>query len=232
MNLRPRYPIQFLVALIAAFLLWFGLAAKLSENISVRRVQARLTLVNIPRDLVLTSSVPDTVSLQLRGPLTRTLNSSNPPEVLLDLSDARPGLSSFPINEVDIPLPAEVDVVSVEPPAITLELERRESRLVPVRPVIEGVPAPGFVVGEVRAVPTHYTVQGPESRLQALEFVSTRPISVEGAAGPVEAVTQPLLPDPLLRALGLGAIQIIIDITPEQLLEEEEAVSEQEADSR
>jgi len=231
-NLRPRYPIQFLVALIAAFLLWFGLAAKLSENISVRRVQARLTLVNIPRDLVLTSSVPDTVSLQLRGPLTRTLNSSNPPEVLLDLSDARPGLSSFPINEVDIPLPAEVDVVSVEPPAITLELERRESRLVPVRPVIEGVPAPGFVVGEVRAVPTHYTVQGPESRLQALEFVSTRPISVEGAAGPVEAVTQPLLPDPLLRALGLGAIQIIIDITPEQLLEEEEAVSEQEADSR
>ncbi len=232
MNLRPRYPIQFLVALIAAFLLWFGLAAKISENISVRRVQARLTLVNIPRDLVLTSSVPDTVSLQLRGPLTRTLNSSNPPEVLLDLSDARPGLSSFPINEVDIPLPAEVDVVSVEPPAITLELERRESRLVPVRPVIEGVPAPGFVVGEVRAVPTHYTVQGPESRLQALEFVSTRPISVEGAAGPVEAVTQPLLPDPLLRALGLGAIQIIIDITPEQLLEEEEAVSEQEADSR
>jgi len=224
-NLRPRYPIQFLVALIAAFLLWYALAAQRSENISVRVVKARLTLVNIPRDLVLTSSVPDTVSLQLRGPLTRTLGSSNTPEVLLDLSDARPGLNSYPINESDIPLPAEVDVVSVDPPAITLELERQESRLVPVRPVIEGVPAPGFVLGEVRAVPTNYMVQGPASRLQALEFVSTRPISVEGAAGPVEAVAQPLLPDPLLRALGLGTIQIIIDITPELPPEEEEAVS-------
>ena len=228
MNLRPRYPMQFLVALIAAFLLWYALAAQRSENISVRGVKARLTLVNIPRDLVLTSSVPDTVSLQLRGPLTRTLDSNNPPEVLLDLSDARPGLSSFPINEIDIPLPAEVEVVpgSVDPPAITLELERQESRLVPIRPVIEGVPAPGFVLGEVRAVPTHYTVQGPESRLQALEFVSTRPISVEGGTGPMEAVVQPLLPDPLLRALGLGEIQIIIDITPEQQPEEVEAVSD------
>jgi YbbR domain-containing protein len=223
-NLRPRYPMQFLIAVIAAFLLWYALAAQRSEDISVRRVNARLTLVNIPRDLVLTSSVPDTVSLQLRGPLTRTLDSSNPPEVLLDLSDAQPGLHSYPINEIDIPLPAEVDVVS-DLPAITLELERQESRLVPVRPVIEGVPAPGFVLGEVRAVPTHYTVQGPESRLQALEFVSTRPISVEGAAGPMEALAQPLLPDPLLRALGLGAIQIIIDITPELPPEEEEAVS-------
>jgi YbbR domain-containing protein len=220
-NLRPRYPMQFLIAVIAAFLLWYALAAQRSEDISVRRVNARLTLVNIPRDLVLTSSVPDTVSLQLRGPLTRTLDSSNPPEVLLDLSDAQPGLHSYPINEIDIPLPAEVDVVS-DLPAITLELERQESRLVPVRPVIEGVPAPGFVLGEVRAVPTHYTVQGPESRLQALEFVSTRPISVEGAAGPMEALAQPLLPDPLLRALGLGAIQIIIDITPELPPEEEE----------
>jgi len=224
-NLRPRYPLQFLVALIAAFLLWHALAAQRSENISVRGVKARLTLVNMPRDLVLTSSVPDTVSLQLRGPLTRTLDSSNPPEVLLDLSDARPGLNSYPINESDIPLPAEVDVVSVDPPAISLELERQESRLVPVRAVIEGVPASGFLLGEVRVVPTHYTVQGPASRLLALDFVNTRPISVEGAAGPVEAVAQPLLPDPLLRALGLGAIQIIIDITPEQP-PEEEAVSD------
>jgi hypothetical protein len=221
-----------LIALIAASLLWYGLAAKRSEDSSVRRYAARLTLVNMPGDLVLTSSYPDSVSLQLSGPLTRTLDSSNPPVVDLDLSTARPGSTSFPINDSDVllangrPLPAEIVVLRVDPPGITLELERQESRLVPIRPVIEGVPAPGFVLGEVQTVPTHYTVQGPESRVQALEFVSTRPISVEGAAGPVEAVAQPLLPDPLLRALGVGEIQITIDITPELPPEEEDAVSE------
>ncbi len=214
MSLRPQHPIQFLAALIAAFLLWYILAAQRIENISVRGVKARLTLVNIPRDLVLTSSVPDTVSLQLRGPLTRALDSNNPPEVLLDLSDARPGLNSYPINERDIPLPAEVEVVSVDPPAITLELERQETRIVSVRPLIEGVPAPGFRVAGIRAIPAQYTVQGPESLVLALEFINTSPISIEGAAGPVEAMVQPMLPDPLLRMLGLGSLQIIVDIAP------------------
>jgi YbbR domain-containing protein len=214
-NLKPRYPMQFLVALIAAFLLWYALAAQRSENISVRRVQARLTLVNMNRDLVLMSNVPDTVSLQLRGPLTRALNSTTPPEVLLDLSDARPGLNSYPINASDIPLPAEVEVVSVDPPAITLEMERQETRVVPVKPTISGTPAPGFVVGGVRVVPAQFTIQGPESLLMALDHVATGAISIDDATGPVEAMVEPLLPDPLLRAIGLGPIQVVVEIGPE-----------------
>jgi YbbR domain-containing protein len=178
------------------------------------------------RDLVLMSSVPDTVSLQLRGPLTRALNSANPPEVFLDLSDARPGLNSYPINPSDIPLPADVEVVSVDPPAITLELERQETRIVPVRPSVSGAPAPGFVVGEVRVAPAQFTVQGPESLLMALEYVETGLISIEDAAGPVEAIVEPLLPDPLLRAIGLGPIQVVVEIVPETAAEEEESPGE------
>jgi YbbR domain-containing protein len=225
-NLKPRYPMQFLVALIVAFLLWYILAAKRSEEISVRGVKARLTLVNIPRDLVLMSNVPDTVSLQLRGPLTRALNAANPPEVLLDLSEARPGLNSYPINHSDIPLPAEVEVVSVDPPAITLELERQETRQVPVRPAVTGVPAPGFIVGEVRAIPSQFTIQGPESLLRALEFVETDAVSIEDASGPVEAMVEPSLPDPLLRAIGVGPIQVVVEIGPESVPEEEGASEE------
>jgi YbbR domain-containing protein len=224
--LKPRYPLQFLVALIVAFLLWYVLAAKRSEEISVRGVKARLTLVNIPRDLVLMSNVPDTVSLQLRGPLTSALSATNPPEVLLDLSDARPGLNSYPINPSDIPLPTEVGVVSIDPPAITLELERQETRQVQVRPTVTGVPAPGFVVSEVRAIPSQFTIQGPESLLRALEYVETDLIAVEDASGPVEAMVEPLLPDPLLRAIGLGPIRVIVEIVPEMPPEEEGASEE------
>lgn len=222
MNLKPRYPMQFLVALITAFLLWYALAAQQSENISVRGVQARLTLVNMKRDLVLMSSVPDTVSLQLRGPLTRALSSATPPEVLLDLSDARPGLNSYPINASDIPLPADVEVVSVDPPAITLELERQETRIVPVRPTISGAPAPGFVIGEVRVAPAQLTIQGPESLLTALEYVETGLISIEGASGPVEAMVEPLLPDPLLRAISMGPFRVVVDIFPESPPDEDD----------
>jgi len=223
-NLRPRYPMQFLIAIVAASLLWYALAVERNENTSVRGVRAFLTVVNVPIDLVITSSVPDTVLLQLRG-LLSNLDPTKPPEVFLDLSDARPGLSSYLINASDIPLPAEVEVVSVEPQAINLELERQETRLVPVRPVVTGVPAPGFVVGDVRSAPAQFTIQGPQSLLLAFEYLETNPISIEAASGPVEAMVEPLLPDPQLRAIGVGPIQVVVEIVPEEVPEEEDVGS-------
>ena len=134
--LRPRHPLHFVVALVAAILLWYGLAGQQNQNISVRGVKAALTLVNMPRDLVLMSGVPDTISLQLRGPLNRSLGAAAGLEVYLDLADARPGASTYAIDAAGIPLPSDVEVVSIEPAAITLELERLVSGNIPLEPVV------------------------------------------------------------------------------------------------
>ena len=215
MTLRPRYPLLFLVSLLAAFLLWYILSAERTREISVRGVRAQLTLVNIPSNLVLVSGVPDTVLVQLRGPLSRALDPRATLEVLLDLSNARPGTNSYPINASDIPLLPEIEVVSVEPAAISLELERRQTLSVAVRPIVEGVPAAGFVLASVRVVPEQVAIQGPESRLDGVDFVETTPVSVEGATGPVETVVEPVLPDPLLRLLSALPIQVVVQIEPQ-----------------
>jgi YbbR domain-containing protein len=212
--LRPRHPLHFVVALAAAILLWYGLAGQQNENISVRGVKAALTLVNMPRDLVLTSSVPDTISLQLRGPLTKSLGAAAGLEVYLDLADARPGTSSFTIDAAGIPLPDDVEVVSIEPSALTLELERLINANITLQPVVEGVPAPGFTVGGVRVSPIQVNVQGPESRVLELEQVETTPISVEGATGPVEATVLPRLDDPLLRSLTVVPLVVMVEVSP------------------
>jgi YbbR domain-containing protein len=134
--------------------------------------------------------------------------------VLLDLSNARPGPNTFPINDSDIPLPPEVEVVSVDPAAMTLEFEREQTRFVPLRPTLDGVPAPGFVLGEVLIVPAQITVQGPESRIADLEFVETTPISVEGATGAIEGTVQALLSDSLVRSLMVAPAQVVVEILP------------------
>jgi YbbR domain-containing protein len=213
-KLRPRFPLLFLLSVLAAFMLWYVLSAQRTREISVRGVRAQLTLVNIPSNLVLVSGVPDTVSVQLRGPLSRALDPRAPLEVLLDLSNARPGTNSYPINASDIPLPPEVEVVSVEPAAISLELERRQTLSVALRPVVEGTPATGFVLASVRVMPEQVAIQGPESRLDGVDFVETTPISVEGATGPVEATVQPVLPDPLLRLLSAVPVQVLVQVEP------------------
>jgi len=212
--LRPRHPLHFLVALVAAILLWYGLAGQQDQNISVRGVKAALTLVNMPRELVLMSSVPDTISLQLRGPLSKSLDAAAGLEVYLDLADARPGTSSFTIDAAGIPLPSDVEVVSIEPSAITLELERLVSNNIALQPMMEGVPAPGFAIGEIRISPLQVNVQGPESRVLELETVETTSVSVEGATGPVEATVLPRFTDPLLRSLTVVPLVVIVEIVP------------------
>jgi YbbR domain-containing protein len=216
---------QFLVALIAAFLLWYVLAAERSENISVRGVPAPVEVVNIPGDLELMSPVPDTVLLQLKGNLS-ILDPRSPPQVLIDLFNAVPGQIDYLVTASTISLPDEIEVINANPESISLELERVETRQVPVRPAIAGVPAPGFVIGEVRAIPAQVAIQGPVSLLLDLEFVETTLISIEDASGPIEALVEPLTPDPLLRPVGIGPIQVVVDIMPEVVPEEqEEAVS-------
>jgi YbbR domain-containing protein len=210
---------HFLVAFVAAILLWYGLAGQQDQNISVRGVKAALTLVNMPRNLVLMSSVPDTISLQLRGPLTRSLDVATGLEVYLDLAAARPGTNSYPIDAAGIPLPEDVEVVSIEPAAITLELERLISDNIDLEPVIEGVPAPGFIIVEVRVSPPQVAIQGPEGQVSELETVATSPVSVEGAAGPVEATVLPRLDNPLLRSLTVVPIVVSVLIVPEDLTE-------------
>ena len=212
--LRPQHPLHFMVALVAAVLLWYGLAGERNENISVRGVKAALTLVNMPRDLVLMSSVPDTISVQLRGPLSKSLEAATGLEVYLDLADARPGMSSFTIDAAGIPLPDDVEVVSIEPSAIDLELEHLTSNNIALQPIVEGVPAPGFTIGEIRISPIQVNIQGPESRVLELEQVETTPISVEGATGPVEATVMPRLNDPLLRSLTVVPLVVIVEIVP------------------
>jgi YbbR domain-containing protein len=212
--LRPRYPLLFVVALAVAIILWYAVAGQQDQNISVRGVKAALTLVNMPRDLVLVSTVPDTVSLQLRGPLSRSLDAAASLEVYLDLSGARPGITSYTIDAAGIPLPEDVEVVSIEPAALTLELERLVTSSIPLSPVVEGVPAPGFVVGEIRISPLQISLQGPESRILALNHVETTPVSVEGAIGPVEATVLPQLSDPLLRSLTVVPVVVVVDILP------------------
>ncbi len=214
MILRPRYPMMFLLALVTAFLLWYAIAGPRRERISERQLMVPLTLVNIPRNLVITSDVREAVAVRLRGAVSRAFESAVQPEVVLDLRGAQSGVHTFPIEEPDIRLPPDVSVVSVDPPEITLTLEQLETRTLPVRPVIQGTPAPGFVLGEVRVVPNTLTVQGPGSLLSALEVVESTAVSVEGATTTVETAVQPRLPHPLLRPLTSVPLLVVAEIMP------------------
>lgn len=214
MKLRPRYPMMFLIALVVGFWLWYAVAGQRRERISERQVVVPLTLANVPRTLVITNDVPESVSLRLRGALSRALVDARNLEVVLDLSDAQPGTRTYPVKASQIRLPSDVSVISIDPPEITLHLEPLQTKSVPVKAVLEGTPAAGFKVSGVRIVPPNLSVQGPESLLAALEIVETTPVRIDDATGPVETAAQPRLPHPLLRPLTGVPLLVVVDIVP------------------
>lgn len=215
MSLRPRSPLRFFLALVVAVLLWYALAGQRRESISVRGARATLTLVNLPRDLVLVSDVPDFVALRLRGPRSTVSGITEELEVLLDLADAQPGVRTLTIDPESIPLPAEVAIVSVDPAEITLELERLASRLLPVVPTIEGSPAPGYVVAQVVTTPNQVMVRGPGTRLRNLTEIRTSSVSIEGLTTDVRAESRLVVEDTLVRPASTDPIVIDVDIAAE-----------------
>ncbi len=214
MRLRPRSPLRFLLALAAAAVLWYVFAGQGRESISVRGTRATLTLVNLPREMVLVSDVPDFVALRLRGPLATLAGATEGLEVLLDLADAQPGIRTLTIDPEDIALPPEVGVVSIDPPEVTLELERLTSRLLPVAPAVEGTPSPGFVVVRVTATPSQVMVRGPGTRLRFLTQVRTSPVPVDGATGPVRSESRLIVDDALVRPTTTEPVDVVVDIAP------------------
>jgi YbbR domain-containing protein len=89
----------------------------------------------------------------------------------------------------------------------------RATKIVPVRPDVEGDPAPGFSVNGVTAVPPTVEVTGPASAVENLTEAITEPISVSGASAPVTEVVTVGVPDPAVRLKTPQSARITVMIS-------------------
>ena len=96
-------------------------------------------------------------------------------------------------------VPFGVSVVQVTPPTVSLDFEYSGQKVVPVAPVIEGDPEPGFVVGRITTSPSTVQVLGPVGRLEALREATTEPVRVDGARKTVQDRVTVGVEDPAVR---------------------------------
>jgi len=214
-RLLPRYPWMLLLALVLASLMWYGTAYQRRERISEKQLEASLTLVNVPQDLVITSDVPPSLSLRVRGALSRLRSlESSQTGVVLDLSRASEGDLDLPVLAEDVIVPNGVEVVAISPLQVTLRLERIVQQRLPILPRVTGQPAAGSEVGAVSVQPPTALVSGPRQQLGALPGVVTDPVTVEGAATTVQASVAVRSPGPQVRIVQPAAARVVVEIVP------------------
>jgi YbbR-like protein len=205
-----------LLSVFLAFTVWFVVSAPRREPVSERAFAAPLSLVRMPRDLVITTPVPDTVSVRLRGRISnlRSLSSQNL-EVTLDVSWVTPGDAVITLSPHAMSVPPQIDVVSMEPTKLRFHVEALRQTVVPIRPFLIGQPPRGYVAGDPTLVPDHALVSGPASQVRNITEVATERIIMTGRTETFVQNVAIVSDSSLIRIIEPLAIQVTVPVNPE-----------------
>jgi YbbR domain-containing protein len=200
------------LAVALAATLWLTVAG---EQIVERSLRVPLEFRNIPAGLEIVGDPPVTVDVRVRGS-SGVLSRLDPGEVVvvLDLRTARAGSRLFHLRHDEVQAPYGVEVSQVVPSTLSLELEKTNSRTVPVVPAVEGDPAPGFVVGQITADPSTVEIRGPESRLNEVPEATTEPVIVARATGPITDTVTIGVADPAVRLTQPQNATVTVAVVP------------------
>jgi len=200
------------LAIALASLLWLTVAG---EHVVERSLRVPLEFRNIPEALEIVGNTPDTVDVRLRGS-SAMLSRLQAGEIVavLDLSSARTGSRLFHIRNDEVRAPFGVEVSQVVPATLALELEKSARRNVPVAPVIDGDPAPGFVVGKYSADPATVEIIGPDSHVRQVAEATTEPVSVKDAKARVRDTVTVGIVDGSVRLVKAQSANVTVEIWP------------------
>ena len=198
-----------------ALLLWMVVSG---EETVERGLRVPLELTQVPAGLELLGEVPATVDVRVRG-ASGTLSRVGTGDVVavLDLHTAQSGRRLFPLTPDQVRVPFGVEIMQVMPSAVTMAFEQSASREVPIVPAVDGLPAPGYVVGPLSAEPRVVEVIGPESAVKRATEVLTEPVSVAGARTHVKQTVILGLLDPALRLKTARSAMVTVQILPAPL---------------
>jgi YbbR domain-containing protein len=201
-----------LASLLIAFLLWLAVASETSSEVVL---QVPLEYRNIPPELEVAGETTNTVQVRLRGSANAIKEvSAQSVATTIDLGGARIGERILPLTAQNVSAPFGVDVVMVSPSQVRVNLERTLSRRLPVTPVIDGAPAPGYEVFEVRVYPEEVEVYGPESRVAVMKSVPTIPVRIAGEQNDLRELVELDTGESMVRAKDSSPVEVQVHIRP------------------
>ena len=165
-----------LISLAFAIVLWFFV---MGESRMELNYIVPLEYEKLPNGLMIANEVPTSVAVRISGPRALQVNLS-PSDISLgvDLKGLTAGVTSFKRLEENLNIPSGLKITRISPSYVDVKLENIRERDVPVRVVLTGSPAPGFLVKSTQVEPLRVTVSGAESELKGVSEVVTEEIDI------------------------------------------------------
>ncbi len=181
-----------IISVVFAVFLWFYVTAQIE---GIETVRIPLEIVNVPETLVVVNDVPRSVEVTIRGARSDLLKVRlfGKARLTVDLAGAQGRHLTVPLSRGMVALPEGLkpDDVSINAPrALSIMLEERMSKPLPVRPAFRGaLPRDMTFVGQPIVTPDRVIARGPASAMRALSEVRTVPIDISGRRGRVSLET-------------------------------------------
>jgi YbbR domain-containing protein len=135
----------------------------------------------LPEGLTLIGPPLKEIEVRVQGALSALeYLALNKPRYSLDLSGVAIGVESIPINPDMLQMPDGVKITRVNPAYLTVRVDRRLKKQVPVMISVSGKPAASFFVDDLLAKPAMVMICGPETVLDPIDAILTQPIDVNG----------------------------------------------------
>jgi diadenylate cyclase len=174
-----------LFALVVAIGVWLNVA---SEPELATIVSVPVDYNNLPKDLEISSSIVESISIEARGPSgqLRSLHDSRV-AAIIDFSGVKePGERTFTLTSADLKLPRQIHLVRAIPGQLHFKFERRTTREVPVEILFSGRLPDGLSIAQEAVDPPDLKIVGPESQVLHSKGLISDPFDLTGVAGDTE----------------------------------------------
>jgi YbbR domain-containing protein len=167
-----------LLAGLITLVLWLSVSM---QPISETTLRLPITFQNVPRGYSVIDQDVDSVQVKVKGPndiLSRVRSGAVHLDTIIDLSGYldRPGKRVVTLSSDNVSTPATVQAIDVTPSRISITLAQSTEKTVPIRPLFDGSPAPGYSMSDFRIDPATIKVRGAQNRLDQIDVAHTETI--------------------------------------------------------
>jgi YbbR domain-containing protein len=208
-----KNPTLKVISLILAIILWLFVKSTSEGEVGL---QVPLEFFRCPSNLIVTHVSEEAITVRIMGPLTQVEQlSARDGKARIDLSNARAGAITFAISADNFVIPKALKITQIRPSTITVELDSVMGKVVRVKAVVKGEPAPGYRVTQIVVDPTTIKLQGSRSQLGALKEVLTEEIDISGLRETLKAEVPLRLADLRLKDEVKGTVKVIVVVKEE-----------------
>jgi YbbR domain-containing protein len=169
----------------------------------------------IPAGLTITGPSLKGIEVYVRGPKSALrILSDMKMRYVLDLSGAHIGINSIPIEKDRIILPGGISIVKINPTFLTVTIDNKIKKELPVKILFSGKPATGFTVSSAVLKPSSVILQGPQNILAPMDKVLTKPVEIKG------------LSESFKKGVALDLVEDLEIISPSKIIFAEISIEE------